>query len=281
MSGIDEETPSADAPAGAAAKIAEAADDLVDRLAGVPAQDGRLSTFTVDGATLVLEEHGAGERLFVLLHGIGMGRRVFADLTAHLAPHGRVWLIDQPGYGEAPEPPRTPTMERMADFTAALLRDRGATEAVVIGHSMGTQVAVELAVRHPELVSALVLAGPTVDPTARTAPRQLLRLIHDLLVESPRVLLLGAREYLRAGPHLRRKMTAMLAHRPEEAFPRVGAPTLVLRGEVDYVAPREWCARVTELIPDARLKGLDGHGHETLIRDPRPAADRILAFLSD
>lgn len=275
-----EDAPASDALADAARQAAEAADDLVDRLAGVPERDGRLSTFAVDGAELVLEERGAGDRLFVLLHGIGMGRRVFADLAAHLAPHGRVWMLDQPGYGEAPEPPRTPTMERMADFTAALLRDRGEPDAVVIGHSMGTQVAVELAARHPELVAALVLAGPTVDPRARHALPQLLRLGRDLLVESPRVLLLGAREYLRAGPHLRRKMTAMLVHRPEDTFPRVGAPTLVIRGEKDYVAPRKWCARVTELLPDARLAELAGHGHETLIRDARPAADRILAFLT-
>lgn len=277
--GASEDGPGAGADPGA--EFAAAADDLVDRLAGVPDDEGVTSTFAVDGAELVLEERGAGRRLFLLLHGIGMGRRVFADLASHLAPHGRVWMLDQPGYGEAPEPPRTPTMERMADFVAALLRDRGETDAVVIGHSMGTQVAVELAVRHPSLVGALVLAGPTVDPAARTAPRQLLRLARDLLVESPRVFLLGGREYLRAGPHLRRKMTAMLVHRPEVVYPRVTAPTLVLRGADDYVAPREWCERVATLIPGAQLAELADHGHETLIRDARPAAGRILAFVSD
>lgn len=268
-------------PPDSAAEFAAAADDLVERLAGVPEEDGVVSPFTVDGAELILEELGAGPRVFLLLHGIGMGRRVFADLAAHLAPHGRVWMIDQPGYGEAPEPPRTPTMARTADFVAALLRDRGETDAVVIGHSMGTQVAVELAVRHPRLVGALVLAGPTVDPRARTAPRQLLRLARDLLVESPRVFLLGGREYLRAGPHLRRKMTAMLVHRPEEVYPRVAARTLVLRGAEDYVAPQEWCVGVATLLPDAELAELADHGHETLIRDARPAADRILAFVSE
>lgn len=263
-----------------AADLAAAADDLIERLAGVPEQDGVISSFTVDGAEVVLEELGSGPRLFLLLHGIGMGRRVFADLAAHLAPHGRVWMVDQPGYGEAAEPPRTPTMPRLADFAAALLRDRGETGAVVIGHSMGTQVAVELTVRHPALVGALVLAGPTVDPRARTAAGQLLRLVRDLAVESPRVFLLGGREYLRAGPHLRQKMAAMLVHRPEEVYPRVAAPTLVLRGAEDHVAPREWCRGVATLIPDAQLVELADHGHETLIRDARPAADRILAFLA-
>lgn len=263
----------------AVTKVAvEAADELVDRLADA-AVSGHISRFVHAGATLVVEEHGQGEPLFVLIHGIGMGRKVFADLVTRLDEHGRVWTMDLPGYGEAPEPPRTPTMERTADLVAALLRDRGEPGAVVVGHSMGTQVATELAVRHPDLVRALVLAAPTVDLSARRAVRQLARMARDLPHENLRVFLLGGREYLRAGPHLRRKMRAMLVHRPEDAYPRIAAPTLVLRGARDPVSPHAWSAQVAELIPDARLAELDGHGHETLIRDAEPAAAEILAFL--
>lgn len=239
-----------------------------------------VTRFGHDGAELVVEERGAGSPLLVLLHGIGMGRRVFADVADRLAGTGRMWLIDQPGYGEAAEPARTPTMERMADLVAALLRSRGEQGAIVVGHSMGTQVATELAARHPQLVDRLILAAPTVDASARTPARQLGRLARDLAVESPRVLAIGGREYLRAGPNLRRKMRAMLVHRPEQAYPRVRVPTLVLRGEHDYVSPRTWCRQVVALVPEARLVELSGHGHETLIRDGAPAAAAIRAFVS-
>lgn len=218
---------------------------------------------------------------FVLVHGIGMGRKVFGDLTRILTAHGRVIAIDQPGYGEAPEPPRTPTIERTADHVAALIRDRGLEHAVLIGHSMGTQVVAEVAARHPYLAGPLVLVAPTVDPAARTAPRQLVRLAHDLLAESPKVFLLGAREYLRAGPHLRRKMHAMLVHRPENTYPRISARALVLRGADDPVSPRSWARRVADLIPDSAYTEIEDHGHETMIRDASPAAERIIAFLSE
>jgi len=267
-----------DAASAAVQDAAGAADETTDALAGLP-DSGSIARFPVGGAELIVEEHGSGPRLFLLLHGIGMGRKVFGDIIGRLSPHGRVWAIDQPGYGEAPEPPRTPTIERMADWVAALLRDRGELGAIVIGHSMGTQVAVELAVRHPELVSALALAGPTVDADARSARRQLARLCRDLFIESPRVLLLGAREYLRAGPNLRRKLRAMLVHRPEDAYPRVEVPVVVIRGEHDYVAPRGWCERVAALLPKGRLVELAGHGHETLIRDGGPAAAAIRGLL--
>lgn len=233
----------------------------------------------MDGATLVAEREGDGIRTFVLIHGIGMGRTVFDGLAERLLPHGGVVAIDQPGYGEAPEPPRTPTMERTADLLAAFLRSRGLGPVVVVGHSMGTQVAVELAARHPHLVERAVLIGPTVDPTARTAPRQLARLARDLAVESPRVLAVGAREYLRAGPNLRRKMRAMLAHRPEDAYPRVRVPALVLRGEHDYVVPAAWARRVSMLLPEGRFHEVRGHGHETMIRDAGAAARAIVDFL--
>ncbi|MCT9820709.1 alpha/beta hydrolase [Microbacterium sp. W1N] len=242
---------------------------------------GIVSEFHDAGATLVVEEFGAADAgtVFVLLHGIGMGRKVFAELITHLSPHGRVIALDLPGYGDAPEPARTPTMERMADFVAAMLRSRGLGEVVVIGHSMGTQVAVELAVRHPAAVARVVLVGPTVDRRHRHAGAQLWRLALDLLNESPKVLLLGAREYVRAGPHLRRKVHAMLVHRPERVYPAVRMPTLVVRGEHDLTVPPRWFHEVVALLPDARTALIAGHGHETLIRDAEPAAREILRFV--
>ncbi|MFT4211767.1 MAG: alpha/beta fold hydrolase [Microbacterium sp.] len=244
---------------------------------------GRIERFDHAGAALVAEtRHGpAGGPTFVLVHGIGMGRKVFGDLTELLAADGTVVAIDQPGYGEAPEPPRTPTMERTADVVAAFLAHRGIRDAVLIGHSMGTQVVTEIAVRHPHLAGRVVLVAPTVDRTARSASRQLARLGRDLLAESPKVLLLGGREYLRAGPHLRRKLRAMLRHRPEDVYPRIAAPTLVLRGADDRVCPAEWCRFVAASIPDARFVAVPGHRHETMIRDARPAAEAIRSFLDE
>jgi pimeloyl-ACP methyl ester carboxylesterase len=245
-----------------------------------PAPVTSVASFAHQGATLVAESGGRGPVTFVLVHGIGMGRSVFADVGRILSRHGRVVGIDLPGYGEAPEPARTPTIERMADLVAAYLVERVEGRIVLVGHSMGTQVAVEVVARHHGLVSCLVLAAPTIDAHARRPGVQLARLIWDLLPESPRVILAGAREYLRAGPHLRRKYRAMFVHRPETSFPRVDVPVLVLRGTRDRVAPRRWCREVVAALPDARLREIPDRGHETMIRDAAPAAARILAFVA-
>lgn len=228
------------------------------------------------GATLVVESFGRGERPFVLLHGIGMGRSVYLDFVHRL--RGRVIAVDLPGFGEAPEPQRTLTMERHADLIAAYLRSIGETGIVAIGHSMGSQIAAELAARHPDLVDGLVLAGPTVNSAARSVRAQASYLLRDLLRERPIVLWRGAREYLRGGPHLIRKIRATVVHQPEKAYARIDLPTLVLRGESDPLAPISWCREILDAIPDAELHEIDGHGHSTLISDSGPAAAVVQRF---
>jgi len=240
-----------------------------------------IAYFSHGGATLVAETSvsratRAESPVFVLIHGIGMGRSVFADLIEHLdAP---TIAVDLPGYGEAPEPPRILTVERTADLVAAYLRSLDPARFVLVGHSMGAQVAGEVAARHPDLVDRVVLIGPTVNARERTAMGQLLRMGQDLAVESPRVIVVGAREYLRAGPHLRGKFQAMLAHRPEQTYAHIRARVLVLRGENDYVSSRDWCRIVVASLRHARLAEVPGHGHETMIRDAAPAATLIREF---
>lgn len=239
----------------------------------------RLRSFTAGGATLVIERRGGGHPAYLLVHGIGMGRGVFGDLIGLLDAAAEVVALDLPGYGEAPEPARVLTMERTADVIAAYLRAHVDEPVIAVGHSMGAQIVLELAVRHRELVRALVLVGPSGDPSARSALHQIGRIVRDILGENPRVIGLGGREYLRAGPHLRGKFRAMLSHRPEDVLHRVAVPTLVLRGENDRVAPRAWCERIVAGIPDARLEQVPDRRHETMIRDAAPAVALIERFV--
>ena len=239
---------------------------------GIPAV---VEEFEHGGATLVVETFGEG-RPFVLLHGIGMGRSVYLDVARRLG--SRMIGIDLPGFGEAPEPERTLTMARHADLVAAYLRSVSVSDVVVIGHSMGSQIAAELAARHPSLVAGLVLAGPTVNSASRNVRAQAAYLLRDLMGERPTVLWRGAREYLRGGPNLIRKMRATIVHEPEKAYARVTCPVLVLRGESDPLAPVSWCREIIDAIPGAELEVIPDHGHGTLISDAAPAARLIKRF---
>ncbi|HRQ00975.1 MAG TPA: alpha/beta fold hydrolase, partial [Terrimesophilobacter sp.] len=97
--------------------------------------DGTIMIYTVSGAAT-----GAS---FVLVHGIGMGRRVFTELAEKLAPQGRVYAIDLPGFGDSPEPASALSMSASGDFLAEFIRSIPNTKPTLVGHSMGTQVVVE------------------------------------------------------------------------------------------------------------------------------------------
>ncbi|HEY0246810.1 MAG TPA: alpha/beta fold hydrolase [Gryllotalpicola sp.] len=241
-----------------------------------------VARFEQDGRTMVYTRSGAdvGDT-FVLVHGIGMGHRVFRDLAEELGSAGTVYAVDLPGFGDSPEPGSALDMPASGDFLAAFVASLPMRDPVLVGHSMGTQVVVEALVRHPALASRAVLIAPTVNPAERTARQQALRMMQDLADESPKVLALGTAQYVKAGPRwFLRKLHQMLDHRVEDVLPLLRARTLVLRGEEDLVCPRDWVRRVTELIPDAQMREIPDRGHEAMIRSPQPVASMIIAHAS-
>lgn len=235
--------------------------------------------FEDDGAEMVVTRSGRADGTpFVLVHGIGMGRRVFDGLAAVLGHEGPVFAVDLPGFGDAPEPERARDIPATGDLVAALVRTLPVTDPVLVGHSMGTQVVAEAIARHPDIAGRAVLIAPTVNPRECTAAWQAWRMVQDLAIESPKVLALGLWQYAKAGPRwFLRKLRLMLHHRIEDVLPHVPARTLVLRGENDWVCPRDWVRHATDLLPDGRMQEIPGRGHEAMIRTPEPAAAAIIA----
>ena len=84
--------------------------------------------------------------------------------------HHPVQVVDLPGFGLSGDPGRVVGVAEQADHLAAWLEAGGLPPVAVLGNSFGCQVAVELAMRHPDRVAGLVLVGPTMDSSARTAP---------------------------------------------------------------------------------------------------------------
>src|ERR1700734_1349247 len=101
----------------------------------------------------------------VLLHGAGFDHSTWALHSRWFAHHGFAVLApDLPGHGRSSGKP-LPTIAAMADWTAALLDTASARPAKLIGHSMGSLIALETAARHPEKVSSLGLIGTAATMT--------------------------------------------------------------------------------------------------------------------
>lgn len=116
-----------------------------------------IDTFVATGG----REFDASMPAIVLLHGAGFDHSTWALHTRWFAHHGFAVLApDMPGHGRSAGPP-LPTIAEMADWTADLIDAAGAAKARLVGHSMGSLIALETAARHPAKVSALSLIGTT------------------------------------------------------------------------------------------------------------------------
>ena len=236
-------------------------------------------TVRIGNQDIVYEDTGMlGGPTFVLVHGIGMGHSVFRALAEELGTVGRVLALDLPGFGESPESPNPRSMAESGDLIVDFVERLGLLDPVLVGHSMGTQVVVEAVARHPEVSDRIVLIAPTVNAAERSVRKQAWRMVQDLIDENPRVIWIGAVNYVKTGPRwFLPKLRVMLDHRIEDTLPEVQADALVLRGANDRVCPREWVGHVTELLPHARMREIPERGHEAMITNPDPAARLILA----
>ena len=113
----------------------------------------------------------------VLLHGLFNSGRYWGGAYDDLESGGAIVVPDLLGFGRSPRPPTGYTPDVHADAVADTLRQVGVAGPVVVGaHSVGSLVALRLAVRHPELVMAIVAFAPPLYRNPAAAQRQLARM---------------------------------------------------------------------------------------------------------
>lgn len=218
-------------------------------------------------------------QVFVLLHGIGASHRYYRRLQAVLARHGDTHAIDLPGFGATTTPDQQMSVEGYAAVIAGVLESIGADPVVVVGHSMGTQFATELAVQRPDLVSHVVLLGPVVDPARPTVIQQAMALGLDSLRESPRGNAIVFSDYIRSG--LRWYLTelrVMMSYPLEARLSQVTQPVLIMRGSRDPIARRPWCQLLASLPAEGRFTEIAGQPHMVQHGAPDRTAAGILAL---
>ena len=137
-----------------------------------------MRTFPVPGIGALLCYHDlpGDEPTIVFLHGLGAASsEEFMETVRHpRLARFRMLLPDFLGFGFSERPLEYGyTMDDHADGVAELLRHLHVESAHVVGHSMGGSVAIALAMRHPDLVSSLVVAEGNLDPGIGTASAQI------------------------------------------------------------------------------------------------------------
>jgi pimeloyl-ACP methyl ester carboxylesterase len=116
----------------------------------------------VNGMQLYYEVSGAGQPLIVL-HGAYMNIPSMGAIIPKLAESHKVYALEMQGHGRTTDIDRPITYSAMADDVVAFMDKVGITKADVFGYSMGGQIGLQLAIRHPARVNKLVAASAAYD----------------------------------------------------------------------------------------------------------------------
>jgi pimeloyl-ACP methyl ester carboxylesterase len=206
----------------------------------MPTIDTQTGYAPIDDLSMYYEIHGRGRPL-ILLHGAYMTIDTMGPILPELAKTRQVVAVEQQGHGRTADVDRPLTYEQMADDTAALMRHLGIDEADVVGYSMGGGIALQLAIRHPDLVRKLVVASAsfTSDGMHAAALEMFPSITPELFAGSP-----IEEAYLRTAPNpgdfpkLVEKLK-QLDITPyawsEEDIRGIAAPTLIVLGDSDGI----------------------------------------------
>lgn len=269
----------------------------------------------IAGHRVATHETGAGDPPLVLVHGLGSDLRVWMHNLQALAQRHRVVAFDLLGFGRSDKPAGVGALADHVACVRALVQSLGG-RAVLVGHSMGGQIALHTALAHPEIVVGLVLSAPAglerfdredarrirsvvVDEYTRYASPMQVALRHAQLfhrVPSGAWPLLRDRLAVIGGPDfpaycraVTRSVAAMLDEPVIDALHRIDAPTLVTFGRHDGLIPNRFLHRL-QLEPMARdavarlgsgrLEMIADAGHMPQLEQPERWNALVTAFLA-
>ena len=233
----------------------------------------------------------------VFVHGAGQDHTIWVLPTRYFVRHGRnVLAVNLPGHGRSEGPPLA-SIEAMADWVIDVLDAAGIDKAAVVGHSMGSLVALETAVRHPERVRAIALVGTSVPmpvseellDSAKNDDHAAVEMLtlwgHSRAAQlggnaTPGMWMIGGGQRLleRAAPGaIYADLMACNDYvNGIENAKQLACPALLILGGRDAMTPTQSAMAVAKAIPDAETVILERAGHALLSERPDPVLDELI-----
>jgi pimeloyl-ACP methyl ester carboxylesterase len=256
----------------------------------------------LDGMRIHYENYGAGKQAVVFIHGWTCDL-TFWRMQAPVYEKRRSLLIDLPGHGESDKPEIAYTQDLFARSVEAVMLDSGVEKAILVGHSMGTPVALTFLKRYPEKVSGLVIvdgfiARPPKDdaerekqaaqsaemvkmyrtPDYKSAMSGMFKFMFTdqtpaAMQDQIRTKMLSAPQYVVASA-----MEGMLALGPLAASTRFPVPAMAIMAKRPSQATYEEYLRT--LFPDLRIyQAWEGAGHFLMMEQPKRFNTALTEFL--
>lgn len=238
----------------------------------------------------------------VLSHALGCDLTMWNVLADKLAEDCRVIAYDHRGHGQSETAPGPYTMEDLTEDAARVIQETNSAPLVWIGISMGGMVGQELALRHPELIAALVIANSTSrypDEAQTTWQQRIITLEQQGI---PGIVEATLQRFFSPAFHERDPATVDAFRRrllstelqaylgcchavrvidTTERLPQIRVPVQIIAGEQDQGTPPAMAKTIADKIPYAKLAVLPDAAHLSVIEQPEAFAKVIYSFLRE
>jgi pimeloyl-ACP methyl ester carboxylesterase len=239
------------------------------------------------------------QRTVVFIHGAANDHSVWALQSRYFAYHRcNVLALDLPGHGRS-DGPALETIQELAAWTLDVLANASLERAVLVGHSMGSLVALQAAATRPGSVEKLVLVGSAFPmnvagallESARAGEHAALEMInvwsHSAAGQSggnrvPGQWIMGSSMRLleRTVAPLFTDFNACNQYTAGEASAlQVRCPTLMISGKSDAMTPARAAQALAAKLSDVKVVTLEGGGHDLMAEQPDAVLDALIAFI--
>jgi len=259
-----------------------------------------MPTKTINGAAIFYEDSGKGSPPLVLVHGFPLDSRIFADQATSLSKDRRVIRPDLRGFGQSQSSAPSFSIASLADDLDALLKDIDALPCVLGGLSMGGYIALAFATKYASDLKGLILIDTRSEGDTSDGKAARDKMVASLKQGGSRAIadqmfpkmLAPQNQSTEVGARARNIMEsqrpetierALIAMRDREDYtsilPSIVAPTLVLVGENDTIAPPDLAKKLHAAIPNSILQIIPNAGHLSTMEQPQAVTQAIREFL--
>jgi pimeloyl-ACP methyl ester carboxylesterase len=201
-----------------------------------------------------------------------------------LAKNRQLIAVEQQGHGHTADIDRPLTIEQMADDTAALLKHLKIDQADFFGYSMGGNVALAIAIRHPDLVGKVAINGSQFGKMEDAFDPENLKQFKSMPADFAPPMLKGPYDKVAPDPKhwpvlvgKVKKMVTEFKGFAREDMKAIKAPVLITLGDRDAIRV-EHAVEMYRLIPNAQLAIFPGGNHFLLMTSPDKVLAPITAF---
>jgi len=256
-----------------------------------------------NGVDLYYEIHGQGAPL-MLIAGLASDSQSWQPILKELSQHYQLIVPDNRGVGRTTPPTVATSIAHIADDCMALISQLGLSSVALCGHSMGGFVALDCAIRYPDQVTNLILAGTSAYNSesnnalflawaasleSRMAPEQWFRnifswIFSDRFLKDEAALDTALRwaieyPYPQSTIAFKNQVNAIRQFNCLKDVPHIRAKTLILSGEEDLLFPPETSSRVLGAIPGAEFSLIEHAAHALHTENPEAFTASLFHFL--